>query len=191
MKKIGIVLGCLLMSFFVSCTRGQHLTAEEQVIQAMQTMTQYTAEMDVTFTTNNKTATMKLKQVYHQDGTYEMTLLEPESLKGYQTIYNGEHIEEYHPREDKKVQAQASPVKNQVLFATFMHNYLQRETKQPLVLEGDTLTVTLDIPGNYKYMATEKVWFDCKTGKPIHRVIYDKEGKMTIDMVMTTFEYNQ
>ena len=192
MKKVMVVWMLVMLSFIVSCNNSLTSTPEEKVDKLLQELKNYEAEMIVTFTNNKKTTTMKMKQSYDANGNYEMTLLEPESLKGYKTIWNGDTMEEYNPVTDKKVQAKPNPVKNQVLFGTFLHNYLHGERmSQPPVREGEYLTVEVAIPGNYKYMAKEKVWFDAQTAQPVKMEIYDKEGNVTIAIEITLFQYNQ
>ena len=46
------------------------------------------------------------------------------------------------------------------------------------------------IPGGNKYTATEKVWIDNETLKPLKFVIYDKEGNERYVMIYNDFEYN-
>ncbi|MGL5675127.1 MAG: hypothetical protein ACRDDX_01795 [Cellulosilyticaceae bacterium] len=191
MKKISIILLFVCMSCLISCNN-QMGNAPETMDTWMRKLKNYVAEVDVVFTTNENTGTMKMKQVYEMDQSYRLTILEPSQMKGYETTWDGRKIEEYNPITDKKVQAQSNPVKNQVLFGTFVHNYLHVEHGQPAFTEDDKgLSVEVEIPGNYKYMAKERVWFDKKTKSPLKMVIYDKEGKETIHITFTSFQYNE
>lgn len=191
MKKVAIVSLLVVISFLISCN-SKIDNSEKGVEKFLKDLKTYNAEMIVTFTNNKKTTTMKMKQTYDMNGKYEITLMEPESLKGYQTVWDGEKIEEYNPITDKKVQAKPNPVKNQVLFGTFLHNYLQEDNVSlPIVTEGDQLVIEVVIPGNYKYMAKEKVWFNKKDNIPNKVEIYDKEGNLTIQIEIIAFQYNK
>ena len=46
------------------------------------------------------------------------------------------------------------------------------------------------IPGGNKYTATEKVWIDNETLKPLKFVIYDEDGKERYIITYNEFEYN-
>lgn len=189
-KKIMVVVMFVLMSFLISC-QGDYTSPEEKVTKLMAELQNYEAEMEVRFTNNTKMTTMKMKQTYDMNGQYEMTLIEPESLKGYKTIWDGEKIEEYNPIEDKKVQVKPNPVKNQVLFGSFVHNYLHGEKAKPTMDHEKYVTVEASIPGNYKYMAKEKAWFNKNDGLPIKLEIYDREGNGTISIDIISFKYNK
>ena len=190
MKKIFLVVLMVLMSFFVSC-RGQIKTPKENVDTFIKNLKSYEASAEVVFTKQKKISTMKMQQRYDMKGYYELVFTEPESLKDYKVTYDGEKIYEYHPGTDKKVQAESNPAKNQVLFGTFVHNYLHVDHTGIIVKEEEnTVSITLPIQGNYKYMAKETVWFDKKDSVPLKMAIYDQEGNVTIEITFTTFKYN-
>jgi outer membrane lipoprotein-sorting protein len=52
------------------------------------------------------------------------------------------------------------------------------------------MTFEVPIPGDYKYMASEKVWFDEDELNPIKMEIYDLEGKVMIQLDFSHFKYN-
>ena len=192
-RSVITLLGIFLM-LIVGCSgctipQKQELTAQGLTMQ-LQQLLNYTAEAQITFTKNEKSSTIRVQQSYDMKGPYTLKILEPEHMNGYTTIYDGEKITEYNPINDKTVQVKVSPVKNEVLFGTFVHNYLK---SQPTTKEGqeavDALVLEAMIPGHYKYMANEKVWFDKETGKPIKMEIYGQDGVVTIQIEFLSFEY--
>ena len=185
-KRI-LVMGCILLltTCFWGCQNPYLGTgAGKNVENMLQNLKKYEADVSITFTKNKDKSNIKMKQVYREDGTYQTTILEPERLKGYYTTYDGHKMSEYNPSTQETIQTKVSPVLNQLLFGTFLKQYKQSPVE---VVDG---TITLTIPGGFKYMASEKVWFDEQTNYPIKMEIYDTEGKLTIEIVFESFNYN-
>ena len=75
----------------------------------------------------------------------------------------------------------------------FIHNYLNAEDikKDKGTLEGkDVIIVEIDMPGDYKYMAREKIWFDQQTLSPIKIEIVDFEENRAIQVAFSNFKPN-
>lgn len=165
----------------------------KSVEKMLQDLRNYEADLSITFTKNKDKSNIKINQIYDVGGKYQMTIKEPERLKGYTTTCDGQKLSEYNPITKKSMQVDASPVKNQLLFGTFVHNYLNNESIKLVEeqLDGKAVyTLSVPIPGGFKYMASEKVWFDQKTTYPIKMEIYDTEGQLTIYIEFIDFRYN-
>ena len=170
---------------------GKHQT--KSVENMLKELKNYEADVSITFTKNKDKSNIKMNQVYGIEGQYQMTIKEPARLKGYKTTYDGEKISEYNPVTEKSIQVEASPVRNQLLFGTFVHHYLNGEAHKAIEeqLDGEMVyTLSIPIPGGFKYMASEKVWFNQKTTYPIKMEIYDTEGQLTIQIEFEDFKYN-
>lgn len=181
------MIGCILLltGCFWGCQNPQlGMHNVKNVENMLENLKNYEANLSITFTKNKDKSNIKMKQVWREDGTYETTVLEPERLKGYCTTYDGNTISQYNPTNQETIQTKVSPVLNQLLFGTFVTQY--NENKVGAVDSAITLT----IPGRFKYMASEKVWFDEQTKYPVKIEIYDTEGNLTIELVFESFKYN-
>lgn len=164
---------------------------KERLDHYLNKMEGYEATLEVTFKTSEKQSTQVMHQYYDLKGPYSLSIKEPPHLKGYTTTYDGDKIIEYDPKQDKSVEVKPNPVRNQVLFGTFVHNYLELEDrKQNIQEQENVLLIGLSIPGNYKYMARQVASFDKKTLNPLEVIIYDKEDREAIVMKCLDFKYN-
>lgn len=190
-KRLVILVSFIIAILAVGCGKIERLSPKEKTHKMLTELQNYEAEMQITFTNNKKSSTIKMKQFYEMNGQFEITLSEPEHVKDYKAMCNGETITEYNPVTDKSVQVQITPVKNQVLFGTFVHNYLETQniSYHEEEVGSGALVVELSIPGNYKYMATEKVWFDDQ-GTPLKMEIYGQDGELAIKIEILSFSYN-
>lgn len=190
MKKCLIVIFLISMGLLVSCSK-YTTSPKEKLHTLLQEMEEYEAEVEVTFQTSEKTTTQRMKQKYEMQGSYTLTVIEPKHLEGYTTSYDGSRIIEYDPKQDKSIAVEPNPVRNQVLFGTFVHNYLQlQNTAEYIKEENEVLYITQDIPGNYKYMAKQKIQFDKNTLKPVEIIIYGEDDKVAITIKFLNFTYN-
>ena len=186
LKRV-LVIGCILVLAGVvwGCQNPALGTKSIQSVENMlKNLKNYEAELSITFTKNKDQSNIKVKQVYKEDGTYQTTILDPERLKGYCTTYDGTIMSEYNPATGETIQTKVSPVLNQLLFGTFVKQYKDNS------VEVTDSTITIPIPGRFRYMASEKVWFDEQTKYPKKMEIYDTEGNLTISIVFESFEYN-
>ena len=192
-----VLLIGLILSFTISLwgchNRAIGTSRNKSVASMLQNLKNYEADVSITFTKNKDKSNIKMNHVYDKEGKYQMTIIEPKRLNGYTTVCDGTKVSEYNPITEKSMQIEVSPVKNQLLFGTFLHNYLNDESAQIVEeqLDGQNVyAVTVPIAGEFKYMATEKVWFDYKTTYPIKMEIYDTEGSLTIRIDFVNFIYN-
>lgn len=195
LKRV-LIIG-LMISFTISlwgCQQvGMGTSRMKSVENMLQDLKNYEADVSITFTKNKDKSNIKMNHIYNKEGVYKMTIVEPKRLNGYTTVCDGTKVSEYNPITEKSIQTEVSPVKNQLLFGTFLHNYLNDESAKVVEeqLDGQSVyTVTVPIAGGFKYMATEKVWFDYKTTYPIKMEIYDTEGSLTVQINFTNFMYN-
>lgn len=195
LKKVVFVIGLLMISVVYSgCNLVNNKnTNQEQIHSKLLALKSYKADTTITFFENTQKNVIGMHQAYAVDGKYELTVTAPKNLEGHIITYDGTEITEFNPSTKEKAVVKPSVVRNQILFGTFVHNYLQSEdvaiTVQKIDGENSTVLETI-IPGNYKYLATQKVWFDQKTALPLKMIIYDKEGKSTIQVEFKNFEYN-
>ena len=133
---IGVILS-LTMSLW-GCHNQDVGTSRNKSVEGMlQNLKNYEADVSITFTKNKDKSNIKMNHVYDQEGKYQMTITEPKRLKGYTIVCDGEKVAEYNPIIEKSMQIEVSPVRNQLLFGTFVHNYLSNNSAQVIEEELD------------------------------------------------------
>jgi len=154
---------------------------------------QYESEVTVTFLKDKQPNEMKMKQVANMSGTYELTIIEPEQLKGTKVSYDGNQMTEYYPGLNKVVEVKGSSVQNEILLTSFVSRYLTNENikEQEVQLNGKTIsTYEMLIEGNFKYLSKEKLWLDERSRLPLKMEIYDDVGNITIEVIYEDFKFN-
>lgn len=181
---IGILCSCVKMGTTIK-------TEAQKIDSKMSSIKSYEADVCINFIKSGETHTIKMKQNYEMGKSYTATLIEPERLKGYCVKWDGEKVQQYNPITGETVEGKASAMQNELLFGSFVNHYKETkdiECKGEKLEEKDCLTVKLIIPGNYKYLAKEKVWFDKDTLTPIQMEIYSEEDEKTIDIKFERFK---
>lgn len=191
-KKLILMSLLLLMAFiFYGCgTKKSTLSASGDFFK---NLNQYEANVTITFLKDKQPNEIKMKQVAKVDGTYEMTVLEPEHLKGVKIMCDGQKVTEYYPSIDQIVEQEISAVQNEVLLTSFAKRYLTNENikEQQIELNGKKMiTYEMSIEGNFKYLSREKIWLEEKNLTPVQMVLYDEEGNITIEVIYNDFKYN-
>lgn len=195
-KIAGAVLALMMIPFLVmGCKKDVKVEVKkDEIKELLCAIRSYECDVKVIFCTDNQRNEIHMKQVCDIEGNHTLTIEWPERLKGYQTIFNKEGVKEYNPITGKTVPLKASAAKNQLLFGTFVENYLKSEKTSAYKekINGvPTTVIETTIPGNYKYMVMQRVWFDEKKRAPVKMQIYDKEGKVTIEVNFSNFNYNK
>lgn len=154
---------------------------------------QYEASVTVTFLKDKQPNEIKMKQVAKIDGTYEMTILEPEHMQDVKMVCDGEKVIEYYPSMNQGIEQKMSTAQNEILLTNFATRYLTNENikEQEVQLNGKKM-ITYEIPieGNFRYLSKEKIWLEEKSLKPVQMVLYDEEGNITIEVIYNEFKYN-
>ena len=125
-----------------------------------------------------------------------MEITAPENMAGNYTVYDGNTISQYNAKTKETVNIDIPEGSNgdELFFCSFIRNYMQSEdvaVDTAVSLDESSCTVLeAVIPGRNKYTATEKVWIDNETLKPLKFVIYDEDGKERYIITYNEFEYN-
>lgn len=194
-KKVVLVIGLLMISVVYSgCNLiNNKSTEQEQIHSKLVALKSYKTDTTITFFESTQKNVIEMNQAYTVEGKYELTITGPENLKGHIITYDGTQVTEFNPATNEKVTVKPSVTRNQILFGTFVHNYLQSDKtaiNADKIEQENAMVLETVIPGNYRYLRTQKVWFDQKTGVPIKMIIYDKDGNSTIQVEFKNFEYN-
>lgn len=194
-KILGVVLVLVMTPFFIiGCKKNARVEVKkDEIKELLCAVRSYECDVKVIFCIDNQKNEIQMKQSCDLEGNHTLTIESPEYLQGYRTIFNKQGIKEYNPITGKTVPLKITAAKNQILFGTFVNNYLSSENSSAYIekIHGiPTTVIETTIPGNYKYMATQKMWFDEKKRAPIKMQIYDREGNVTIEVNFLNFNYN-
>lgn len=197
-QKALIVVVLLMISFaFYGCNRQiQKGGKQDKLHHMLTTLKNYEADAIITFSKHSKPEdgkenVIKMKQQAEVGGKYKLIVESPEHLKGYITSFDGEKIIQYSPVANASVVCKPSEARNQTLFSSFVQNYLKAGEikKQKETLNGsETVTFELEIPGGYRHLSKEKIWFDEKKLIPLKLEIYDNEGNTMIEVEFDHFK---
>ena len=155
----------------------------------------YMCEATVEYKSNKGSNVYETVQKGKISGEYRVEVVGPEKVTGNITISDGKTIYQFNKRVSGKISVatKESQERSEIFFTSFIKNYMKsNETSVSAAkLEGDPCTVLEAlIPGSHPFMATEKLWIDNKTLKPVKLIIYDPQGSERVIVTYKTFQYN-
>lgn len=190
------ILIVFLITIFSGCSiKKDEVSTMEKIQNQLKNMESYQCTGTLTRISNKSENVYEIKQYYKSTGEYKLEMLAPEDVAGNYTVYNGESVFQYNPRIQGKViqGVPKSQMRNELFLGCFIKNYFQSED---VTVETGNMDIQKStvleavIPGENKYTATEKLWIDEETLKPLKLVIYDTEGKERYIIEYKDFEYN-
>jgi len=167
----------------------------EKIQNIMVNMQTYMSHAVVEYKSNKGSNVYETIQKAKATGEYRVEVVGPDKVAGNITIFDGSTIYQFNTRISGKiaVATKESQERSEIFFTSFIRNYLQsNETSVSAARIADDPATVLEaqIPGNHPYLATQKVWFDNKTHRPIKMIIYDPQGSERIIVTYSGFEYN-
>ncbi len=201
MKKfIAILMICAAIFSFTSCKKSESpkdetLSDMERIQKQLLTMENYACISTVEHISDNNTKTYEMKQYYKKTGEYRLEMIEPESVKGIITVYDGKTISQYNPRIKGEIKKDIEPsiYVDEMFLGAFVKNYFKSEDTVVTTSKFDASKCTIletTIPGEHKYLSTEKLWVDNETLIPKQLIIYDVDGKERVKVTYGEFKYN-
>jgi len=196
MKKI--LVGFMLIAT-MALTACQEPTNEEifyEMQKSLNNMDAYTCIANITITGNKKPESHVAKHIFKNPNKYILEILEPEETKGKITIFDGDQAWLYHPQIDQTniIRNFKDSLDETMFIGYFLRIFLTTEKSliNSEVIDGnDYLVLTAQIPGNNRYRSKEKLWINKKTFIPYQLMVYDKDGKETVRVTYTDFEYDE
>ncbi len=187
------VLPIILMLVISGCSKP--ITGYKNVQDKLMAMESYVAEADITYINNKGEDKCKTLQYALNDGKYRIEVTEPSQQQGNVILYDGKMVWSYNPSVEQKVQVNApdKPERYELILFSFIENYVK---SQDVAVESASLDESLctvleaEIPGENKFLATEKLWLDNESMLPVKLVIYDTDGKERIIAQFSNFQYN-
>jgi len=155
----------------------------------------YACEATVEYKSNKGSNVYDTTQKCKTTGEYRVEVVGPDNVSGNVTLSDGKTIYQYNKRISGKISVatKESQERSEIFFTSFIKNYLKSaETSMSAAkVEGDPCTVfEALIPGTHPYLASEKLWIDNQTLKPVKLIIYDPQGSERIIVTYKTFDYN-
>lgn len=192
-RRIVLFTFLLLVSVvFYGCQK-ESSNASVDAESLMKNMKTYEVDATITFLKDTQPNVIKMKQRAEVGGAYTMTIESPEHLKGYQVSYENNEVIEYNPITKTSFKGKVLAARNEVLLGSFIAHYLDDSVakKEETTLNGKKTTCfETMIPGDYKYMASEKLWFDEIAKAPIKMEITGVDGNTSILIEFEKFKHN-
>ena len=193
-----ILLGIGIISFFIFflfCDKtkenGNTITnrSEEEMIQSILNMEQYTAEMLVEVQSNKNSNQYKIKQTYSKHNIERQEVLEPSHIAGIITEYDGQNLKITNQKLNLTTLYENYPyvVSNDLWLNSFINDYQNYENKKSNVEQEQIVLEVKNETGN-KYNLYKKLYIDTKTGKPTKLIVQDINQNITIYISYTKIE---
>ena len=192
-----LCIACFSIAF-AGCnkmTEQAQMTEMEKIQKQLNEMENYQCSATMERFSNKGNNTYETNQYFKSTGEYRLELTAPETVAGNYTVFDGEKICQFNPRVSSKIvkQVPESQQRNELFLGQFLKNYMQSEgvTVEAAALDESRCTVLeAVIPGGNEYTATEKLWVDNETLKPVQFIIYDSKENETYHLSYHTLEYN-
>ena len=170
-------------------------SAYAKIQRVLTEMKSYRSDATVEYISNKGRNVYDVIQSSRASGEYRVEVVGPENVAGNVTISDGVTIYQFNDRVAGKVSVgvKENQERSEIFVTSFIRNYLSSQEVSVSVGNfgnGKCTVLEAIIPGNHPYLATEKLWVDNETLKPVQLVIYDPEGSERIIVTFKTFEYN-
>ena len=195
MKFLKTVIIILSISMLVSCANKSSLSEYEKIQQKLMSAESYKAFAKVEYISNKGSNQYEINQIAKKTGEYRIETLKPDAVSGNLIIFDGNMVWQYNPRVDSKISVGVpdKAERKEITIFSFLENHLKsKDISVETTTQNKTNFTVLEasIPGDNKYFATEKLWFDNNSLKPVKLIIYDKENKERVIVSYETFEYD-
>ena len=171
------------------------LSAYERIEELLMNMQTYRAEATVKYISNRNTNEYTTLQQARITGEYRIEVTGPSDVAGNITMFDGTTIYQFNPSVSDRIAVgtRESPERSEIFLTSFIRNY--RASREVSVAVGDfeegrATIFEASISGAHPYMATQKLWVDNETLKPLQLIIYDPDGTERIVVTYISFEHN-
>jgi len=165
-------------------------------IQAMLVgLTSFRSEATVEYKSNKGSNVYETTQQCKITGEYRIEVTGPEKVAGNVSVSDGKTISQFNKNLSGRITitTKENQERSEILLTNFIKNYLSSQEVSISVANIATNQCTVleaAIPGGHPYIASEKLWIDNKTLKPVQLTIYDPQGSERILVTYNSFEYN-
>lgn len=175
--------------------KAQEQNAYEKIQQTLVDLKSYRCRATVEYKANKGSNSYETLQHSRITGEYRVEVTGPDKVSGSVTCSNGTNIYQYSTKANGRVSllGKETQERSEIFLTSFIKNYLKSQAVSITVAnmgEGQCTVLEATIPGEHPYLATEKLWMDNETLKPVKLVIYDPDGAERVIVTYSSFEYN-
>ena len=193
-----VALAVILTITTISCSLQRDVDIHTRIYRKYSNVRSFSAEIEVTVTVERTTNTYQMRQYYKSD-MFREDILSPENLAGTTYIFAGGTMLVIPPDNNDDIQFKDIPeTRNYTFLPEFFSRYFNAEaevssinTELTDIAEDDNVTVLeIQLDGNNIYRASQKLWIDNQTLKPIRLETFDVNGTSLITVTFTEFNLN-
>jgi outer membrane lipoprotein-sorting protein len=202
-KRAGLLLCAAVMLFTNAACFGtnekpvteKEQSAYEKIQQTLVGMKSYRCKAIVEYKANKGSNSYETLQHSRVTGEYRVEVTGPDKGAGSVTCSDGNKIYPYSTKANGRValSVKETQERSEIFLTTFLKNYLNSQEVSVSVAnlgKGKCTVLEAVVPGTHPYLASEKLWIDNETFKPVQLIIYDPEEKERIIVTYMDFEYN-
>ncbi len=189
----------MLLLILVLAGKGCSPNSEEKTYKAIhQKLTgleTYSCTAQIYVKGNKEPGQFRTKQWFCMPDRYRLEVLEPQSMQGKTTVYDGSRLWVYYPYIDQVLLLEdLEPPEDQNLFlGFFLRDMLETESIHYSFEEWNGATVMiigLPVPGGSKYRSAQRLVVDRKSLRPLVLEMYDINGTVTTRVEFLDFQFN-
>lgn len=194
--KLRLIFLLTTLTLLCGCSKSGNISDYDKVHNHLMALESYTADTEICYISNKGENTYTAKQYAQADGRYRLETTSPEEYNGCVLLFDGKMIWQYNPSAgDNKIKVNApdKPERAELILFNFMENYVKSKDvgiETSSVDESLCTVLEAKIPGDNKFLSTEKLWIDNQTLAPKKLVIYDCDSKEKVVVNYNNFEYN-
>ena len=202
-KKLAALLTLFALLITTACGAGglrgpsnaEEISAFEQIQRKLIETQTFRAIATVEYHSNKGVNVYETTQHARITGEYRVEVTAPPHVSGSVTASDGRQIMQFNSRVGGRVNvlAEESPERNEILFTSFIKNYLQSEEVSVSVAdmdEGIRTVFEAVVPGGHPYLSKQRLWVDNNTLLPVKMIIFDQDEAERIVITYHVFEHN-
>lgn len=158
--------------------------SEEEMVEFILNMKQYTAKLDITIETNKNKTQYVVKQSLEKEKA-KQEVLEPKNIAGVITEYDGTNLKIKNSQLDLETTFQNYQymVENRLWLDSFIEEYKIGENTKITSTENE---IILEVKKqDNPYHVDKKLYIDKKTGKPTKMIVQDINQKTLVYILYT------
>ena len=151
----------------------------------------YEAKMEVTVVSNKNENKYILEQKYNKENVAKQEVIEPNNIRGVQTIYNEGRLEIKNSSLNLSTFFDNYPymAENVLWLSSFINDY-SNSTQKSIKEENNEFIMDVKINDTNKYTCNKKLYIDKNTGMPTKLLVQDENSKTSIYILYSEIKLN-
>lgn len=196
MKRILLIFCSVFILIFLNGCREK--TKEEEFNDIQKTFSainNYTSIGNITVKGNKSSESFKVKHIFQKPDKYIAEIMEPKNNQGNKTIYNRDTAYMYNKKIDQyTILKQIEIPDDKILFLGYflrnLSNVEELKIDREIIDKKEYIVIGIEIPGNNRYRAYEKLWIDKNTKLPYKLTVYDSKKSEVVKIEYEDVKYN-